>query len=751
MSNAIELKEQMPMEPLAPSNEPFGLNSGPDSLPVARPFSFWQLLRFKRTILIITLAIAIPVIIAAWALIVPVYQVEAQIRVRPIIQRLVFKTDDNGQIPFYTNYLNTQVSVIMSPTVLQRVLDLPEVQQTDWYQKSSSGLSGGKSPIDRLYKVLSALPRGMTEIIDISMADSNPQDAVVIVNAVLDQYLRFVRENSDQVDDQMYQKILEEHNALRTEIEGREKLVAGIQKELGTGTPEELISQRRVRLDKMESQLSALKREIATGQWQVKELESMKSKDFAISPTTQPRDIRYEEDGEWRKLYIDYRTLQHQIDIERERLGESHPKMIELNKSLKLAGELMESRQTYLDKQAVLHPDLRTPGGELKTGFIQDARLLRQRIKQLQYEAGLLAEDVKNQQAEFNRAFESAQMLSRENQAIQYKKQVYDAIRARLDEKEMERNRPASIEVLSRAFASSEPYKDRRWFLTVLAIFGGLGCGLGVAFLRATTNQMIHEADDLQHTVRMPFLGQLPLYRSLPMSVDGEMLENWEYIRMVRTALLQRLDNQRGSAILVTSACDGAGKTSVCVMLARSLTQCGKKVLLVDTDIRNPALAQRFGVVQERGLLTVLTSESADGDCIVQTSLPGLYLLPAGRGWTGKDQELLADGAFSACLTRWRHRYDIIILDCPPILPVADTRIICRQMDGAIMVVREGHCRRSDVVDALAYIGSSGGKLLGTVFLGSTFRSSYIPSGDSSRSSCLTGSGTTNPIGEGRI
>ena len=84
--------------------------------------SFWRTLRYKWTILLITIAIAVPGIAGVWLLVQPLYRAAGQIRVRPIIPHLVFRTEDNGMIPYYKGYLNTQVSVILSPTVLQRVL-----------------------------------------------------------------------------------------------------------------------------------------------------------------------------------------------------------------------------------------------------------------------------------------------------------------------------------------------------------------------------------------------------------------------------------------------------------------------------------------------------------------------------------------------------------------------------------------------------------------------------------------------------
>jgi len=194
---------------------------------------------------------------------------------------------------------------------------------------------------------------------------------------------------------------------------------------------------------------------------------------------------------------------------------------------------------------------------------------------------------------------------------------------------------------------------------------------------------------------------------------------------MVRTCLLQRINGRHGRAIVITSATEKAGKTTVATMLAKSIAECGKKVLLVDGDLRNPAASRLFGLEQCMGLLELLSARAADIEVIVANDTPGLSILPAGRSGENTYPELLANGAFAECLSRWQDRYDLIILDSSPVLPVADARIISRYADGVVMVVREGRCQRSNIVEALASLGAVGGKLLGIVYVGSSRHKSY--------------------------
>jgi len=142
-------------------------------------------------------------IAAIWTQIIPEYRAEAEIRVRPIIPHLVFRTEDNGMIPLYESFMNTQASIMRGSTVLQRVLDQREVQETQWYNEPPVSLMQrlqGKPPappVERLRDFLSVQPRPKSEIIDVIFTDSSSRDAKIIVDAVVEQYIQLIGEKSD--------------------------------------------------------------------------------------------------------------------------------------------------------------------------------------------------------------------------------------------------------------------------------------------------------------------------------------------------------------------------------------------------------------------------------------------------------------------------------------------------------------------------------------------------------------------------
>jgi tyrosine-protein kinase Etk/Wzc len=234
-------------------------------------------------------------------------------------------------------------------------------------------------------------------------------------------------------------------------------------------------------------------------------------------------------------------------------------------------------------------------------------------------------------------------------------------------------------------------------------------------------SSQVQEANEVRGATRGAFLGYLMLQRNTEMAELEASPALSEAIRMVRTALLYRLEADAGGHVVqLTSAGPGSGKTTTAILLARSLAQCGKHVLLVDTDIPRPALAERLLLSAAPGLLELLDGRETEDRAIRPTTVPGLHVLPTGRASHAHQVEALANGAFSALINKWCHEYDVVLLDSPPLLASADAAILARHAAGTVMVVRERHCERQALVEALARLSAAGGTLLGTVFVGSS-------------------------------
>ncbi len=419
-------------------------------------------------LLLVFVLLVASVIAAIWTLIVPEYRASAEVRVRSIIPYLVFQTEDSGMIPFYSGFVNTQVSIMRSSTVLQRVLDQQEIQETQWYKKPpipfKQRLLGNPtaSHMERLRDSLQVFPRGGTEIIDVFLTDSSAKEAQLIVNTVLHHYIIYIGEMSDKAKDKLYRQLVDRYHSLEKEIEGRENISAALSRSLGTGTPQELISGKRIHLDETQARLSELRRSIAVLEW--KKANADDSNDAAGRMEKQPK---YHEDAEWRKRDVDVRTIQHNIAT--SELDPNNPEIIRATKDMKFAEELLRLRETQLDEQWLGRPI--NAGGP---GYKVEIRSMS--LEQVKQEDKLLRVDLDKQKADFEMLFLNSQLLEKENNALQHKRELFSAVRQRLDQKTMERNVPGPIEVLTPASVSSEPYKDRRiMFTAITLVLGSLG------------------------------------------------------------------------------------------------------------------------------------------------------------------------------------------------------------------------------------------------------------------------------------
>lgn len=703
------------------------LDDRPEPSSPGGPLQLAVLLRFKWTVLLVFSLLAGTTIPFIWVRTVPTYRASAKVRVLPIIPSLVFPDEERSPLRFYQSFLNTQVDIIRSPTVLERVLDQPEVQGTELYKTFMANPGGGSGVLlEWLGSNLEVEAQRNTEIIELAMILSNPRDATVILNAVLDQYNRFVKDSSERTDDSVYKSLLKESNDLRNQVEGREKITERLREQLSTSDPNELLAKKRVRLDEMAAEMCVLQRDIALAEWEKKELQGLVKRDTnkAEQSTSQPSNPqRYQIDEEWRRRDAEITTLRHRIAAESIRLGDGHPLMAELRERTKLAEASLRKREEQLDK----YPPLRLERGEPGSNPAAELHVLCRQIERLKYKEQLQREQLEKERADLHVIVEASRTLAKENVAIRRHRELYRAVQKRIDEKTIERNRPGRVEVLNQAFLPRRPYKDSRRKLTLVALFGAFAAGLGAAILRSKASRSFHQARDVSPVCRAPFLGQIPFVRRIGDLGSEDSAALVESVRMVRTILLQRLSDQDGSVVLITGAGPGCGKTTVSQMLARSFAQCGKKVLLVDTDVRNPALSERLGIDRKPGLISALIENLPDDEIIVETGSPGLSVLPAGGSRNHCEAELFANGALEARLARWREEYDAIILDSAPVLPVADPAIISRHADGTIIVVREEHCRRTGVADAYQCLVSSGAKLLGTIFIGSDHGSGYDP------------------------
>ncbi len=186
-----------------------------------------------------------------------------------------------------------------------------------------------------------------------------------------------------------------------------------------------------------------------------------------------------------------------------------------------------------------------------------------------------------------------------------------------------------------------------------------------------------------------------------------------EAFRVLRTNLQFSDIDGESHAILVSSALPNEGKTLVATNLALSMAQSGRSVLLIDADMRNPNVAELLGLENSVGVVTVLVGRTSLEEA-TQPHVSGISFMGTGPA-PPNPAEVLDTQAMRDLLTRVREQYDAVIIDAPPMLPVADASILLPEVDGVLLLVRHGSTTREQLRLAVGRIQTIGGRLFGTV------------------------------------
>ena len=187
-----------------------------------------------------------------------------------------------------------------------------------------------------------------------------------------------------------------------------------------------------------------------------------------------------------------------------------------------------------------------------------------------------------------------------------------------------------------------------------------------------------------------------------------------EAIRSLHTSLMLSGVDQQPKIVLVASSLPGEGKTSVVLSLARLMASCGKRVAIVDCDLRRPELHKAFGIAQSPGLIDCLSGEASVFDVLRRDTVSPCYLVSAGSR-THTSPDLFASENMRDLLATLSERFDLVLLDSAPVLAVSDTRNLCRLADKMVFIVRWQDTRRFAVLHALRQIVEAGGDVAGVL------------------------------------
>ena len=311
--------------------------------------------------------------------------------------------------------------------------------------------------------------------------------------------------------------------------------------------------------------------------------------------------------------------------------------------------------------------------------------------------------------------------------------------------------RASNVHVVYPAFLLGQPVFPNFRINAVMGLLFGFLCCFGVFLIRERTDRTVRQPGEAKQWASLPELGAIPRFqygadRNTPLlsrgaqqrklqTTDRALITGGQYnlqnlaaicdghieipeaFHSTLTSILFADQKHRARRVLVfTSAGQADGKTSVISNIAIAAAANGKKVLLVDADLRSPRIHEIFGLKNEAGVADLLHSKEDWlhwPNLLRQTIMPGLSIVTAGQAKRGARG--LHSPEFSTLLTKWKEQFDLVLLDTPPALPITDARVIGILADGVVLVARAGQTTRDALLAINERLAEDGIHLLGCI------------------------------------
>lgn len=312
----------------------------------------------------------------------------------------------------------------------------------------------------------------------------------------------------------------------------------------------------------------------------------------------------------------------------------------------------------------------------------------------------------------------------------QSNRKMYESILGRLREAAVDAGLDAAdVSVVDLAWPPVVPSTMSVTKLGIIGLFFGVLTGLALALLLEKMDTRLRDAHEIQEILGLPSLAMIPQSRwragetDVELATGPELLKDprspfAESFRALRTSMRLSSTSRLSKVIAVTSCQPAEGKSTVSVNMAAVLAQSGKKVALVDTDMRRPSVYKKLGLEGGQGLSEVLTGYHTLDEVIrTHETLTTLDVIPSGTV-PPLPADLLASDQMAEVVQELRARYDYVIFDTPPVLSVTDPAIVAAQSDGMILVIRQGYCTRRMLARAAEILRDLDVKVYGYVFNG---------------------------------
>lgn len=650
---------------------------------------FLHLLRLRRALIVLILALVLVTTLAVTALLPRWYESVTQIRIeRPEGEVKLYQAQSN---PYYDpSFIQDQVATIQSKETLDQVIDNLGLNAIIGRQDNN----GEPLPTSLTYRrlidnMVRVEARRGSSIIDVGVFARDPALAARIANEIARVY---------------------SENRIAFATSGQREGVDELKKQLAA--QEEVVSKQRDLVEKLRKDLniSGVDLNAHYSDMEIDRLRQMQNSLIALRVDAIGRKTRWErfksipfeqrltlvnseliQDTNIQNLLQAYLVADQNVTRLRARLGPAHPDLVAAVESrAKIRDQLDGLLQGYEKALEISYQE-----AEARVSELED-QLAKAKVDQILSARERL------------RPFEeAAQKLDDETRLL-------TTFKLTLRQREIDFQVPKrTIEILNEAEPAHRPSRPS-WVLNIFfALVFGSVLGVGTAVLIEYFDTSFRNVADVEGRLQLPVLGVIPVSRTPTQAAPDNPAEN-EPFRVLQTNLNLALKPGQPTSFVVVSAGPGEGKSMVVHRLVHAMAAAGERVLLVDSDVRRPVQHRLQGRPREPGFVDVLLNAKSVDEVIHRAVAPGLDVIASGSG-ANFVLSLLYSNRLRDFIAQAKTRYDKVVFDSPPIIGVSDASVLASVVDGAVLLIQHRRNPQSMVLRARQIIDGLKTPILGVV------------------------------------
>lgn len=653
----------------------------------------------SRWTLLISIIISLLAAIVYITKATPIYSSTSRIYVEQSGPKIITEMEE-GVMTQSKNYLYTQAELLKSTPILSAVLDVAGIRQMRTFDDVDN-------PLIFLKKSLDVSVGRKDDIISVSFDSPDSIEAAKIVNEVVDSYITYNATRKRNTSSEVLKILQTEKDKRGTELAEKLKLMMEFKKENEALAFESsrgnIVIERLARLSSVltEAQLATIESKSIFES--IKEMVSDPAKLSQFIETQQAKGIFDSIESEKASLKLSLEQLELRLSDRLRQVKRGHPAVKSLENDIaKLKEQISKVDQDFAMAQLAIAEQQYNSAKEKE----EQISIYYEKQRQI-------ALDLNEQLAQYT-------LLESDWEQT---KKLCDILDDRIKELNVTEDIGAlNISILEVARPADKPSEPQKGRYMAIALIMGVMSGGGIAFLRCYLDQKIHSAEEIAVFLKMPVLGLVPSMSKREKITDRgrkvylDSKSPWaEAYRTIRTAVFFGAPQGQIKTILITSPAPSDGKSTMVSNLAITIAQSGQRTLVLDADFRKPMQHNIFGISNhDIGLSSVLAGEAKLQDSILSTGIKRLDILTRGPD-VPNPSETLNSKSFIKLLKVLSTKYDRIIIDSPPVMPVTDAQILAAICDITILVLRAEKSTRKICQQARDGLLSVGARFLGVV------------------------------------